>query len=321
MKRISAPPSPSRPDVNADLGFGSVVARQSRRRFLNRDGSFNVRREGLGFWQSIHIYDFLMTVTWPRLLFIMTSLFVVVNGAFATLYYLLGPDALSGIGSHEAKTRFAECFFFSVTTLSTIGYGNIAPHGLAAEFVVVIEAMVGFIGVALAAGIVFARFSRPQAKIIFSRQAVIAPYQDGRAFMFRIANQKSSQLVNLECKVLFARRNREDPNRREFSQLSLERESVVFFPLTWTVVHPIDDASPLDSYLKGDLSQCDAEFLVVLTGFDETSSQVVHARSSYKGDEVLWAARFVSMFNPIDEDGTLSVDMSKLHSIEPVDLA
>jgi inward rectifier potassium channel len=218
---------------------------------------------------------------------------------------------------HGMMDRFASAFFFSVHTLATIGYGSITPHNMAANIVVAIEALAGFLGFAIVAGIVFARFAKPTARILFSRYAIIAPYQNKTAFMFRIVNQKSNEIVELGAKLMLARRKVESPNgEREFLQLKLERERVALFPLSWTIVHPIDDESPLHGMDAEELAECDTEFLIMLSGFDETFSQTVHTRSSYRGDEVVWGARFKSMFNPAREDGTLSVDVRKLHEIE-----
>jgi inward rectifier potassium channel len=306
--------------INADLGFGSVVARESRRRLLNRDGTFNVRRVGLRFWESLSAYHYLLTISWPKFFSYVIGGFLTTNAVFALIFVLTGPGALSGTREVTFGGRFVEAFFFSVHTLATIGYGTIAPHTLLANIVVTIETLIGLVGVAVVAGISFARFSRPVAKIRFSGNAVIAPYRGGRAFMFRIVNQHSSQIVDLEAKVLLSRRKRGGATNsdREFIALPLERERVVFFPLAWTIVHPIDESSPLRDWDGEDIVECDAEFLILLNGFEETFSQTVHARSSYKSDEIVWGARFVSMFNPADEEGVVSVDIRRLNDIERV---
>lgn len=306
-------------DVNADLGFGSVVARESRRRFLNRDGTFNVRRVGLRFWESLSLYHSLLVMTWPKFLGYVVTGYLAANAVFAEIYLLLGDGALNGTHATSTGGRFAEAFFFSVHTLATIGYGTISPHSMLANIVVTIETLVGLLGVAVIAGISFARFSRPMADIAFSEKAVIAPYRGGRAFMFRIVNRRRNQLVDVEAKVLLSRRKREGASSsdREFLQLELERERVAFFPLSWTVVHPINERSPLRSWNSDDCGDCDAEFLILLNGFDETFSQTVHTRSSYKSEEIVWGARFRSMFVPMGEDGVISVDVRKLDEIEP----
>jgi len=319
-ERIAAPPATE--DINADLGFGSIVTRESRRRLLNRDGSFNVRREGLRFWESLSFYHYLLTISWTKFLLIVSAMFFGTNAIFALLFLACGEGALMRAGGMPTLGRFADAFFFSVETLATIGYGHIAPVNFAANVVMAIESLIGLLAFAAVAGFVFARFARPTAQIIFSRNAVIAPYRDGKAFMFRIVNQRSSQLVNLNTQVLLSRRKRDGKTAidREFVSLKLERESVVFFPLAWTIVHPITDDSPLQHWTAADLMDCDAEFLVILNGFEETFSQNVHTRSSYKASEIVWGARFESMFNPPDEEGEISVDIRKLHDLEKVAL-
>lgn len=304
-------------DIN-DLGFGAVVARESRRRLLNRDGSFNVRRTGLRFWESLSAYHYFLTISWPRFLTWVVAGCVVANALFALVYVLLGPNALAGAEHLDVWHRYLKAFFFSVHTLATIGYGNVYPATLGADIVVTVEALAGLLGFAVIAGLVFARFARPTACIVFSRNAIVAPYRlTGTAFMFRIVNKRSSQLVDLEAKVLLSRRKKDGgATEREFVPLKLERERVVFFPLAWTIVHPIDEKSPLFGWTEADLDAADAEFLVLLNGFDETFSQTVHTRSSYAATEVVWGARFASMFNPVEEDGVLSVDIRKVHNID-----
>jgi inward rectifier potassium channel len=317
---MAAAPEPHPPDVNSDLGFGSVVARELRRRLLNRNGTFNVRREGLTLLQSLSAYHYFLTITWSRFLAYVIGAYLGANALFAVAYVGCGDDALTGFLKMGAGERFATAFFFSVHTLATIGYGSISPTNLLSNIVVVVESLIGLLGFALVAGIVFARFARPVAQVVFSDRAIVAPYRGITAFMFRIVYQRSNELVQLEAKVMLARRKRGTESDREFIQLKLERETVVFFPLTWTIVHPIDEKSPLYGMTERDLLGCDSEFLILLNAFDETFSQTVHTRSSYRGDEVVWGARFKSIFNPPREDGTLSVDIRKLHDVERVPL-
>lgn len=307
-------------DEPRDLGFGAVVARESRQRLLNPDGSFNVRRRGLRFGRSSSLYHYLLTVTWPRFLALIITGYLGVNTLFAALYYACGPDALAGTAVPAANGRLVQAFFFSVETLATIGYGHVSPKSLPAHLVMTVESLVGLLGFSLAAGFVFAKVSRPTAAIIFSRQAIIAPYRGITAFMFRIVNGRSNQLVELEAKVLFARRKGELAGAREFHELDLERHRVTFFPLSWTIVHPITSTSPLFGVSDAELRAADAEFLILLTGTDETFSQTVHARSSYVADEVVHGARFTDILRHGGADGTLSVDVSLVHAIDRVPL-
>src|SRR6266849_1978559 len=297
-----APAAGSAQDINADLGFGSVVARESRQRFLNRNGTFNVRREGLGFWQSMSAYHYLLNIGWPKFLLYVAGSYLLTNAMFAVLYVACGAHALTGFASEPTKLRFVTAFFFSVHTLATIGYGVIAPVNLAANLIVTFESLVGLLGFATVGGFVFARFARPRAKILFSRNSLIAPYREITALMFRVVNQSDSQLVDLEGRVILSRKKAGGGTaEREFISLKLERNGVVFFPLAWTVVHPINKDSPFFGETEQTFRKCEAEVLVILTGFDETFSQIVHTRSSFRGEEIVWGAKFKSMFNPPDE--------------------
>lgn len=309
---------PDERDLNLDLGFGAVVSRESRTRLLNRDGTFNVRREGLGAWQTLSGYHYLLTLSWPRFLSLVSVLYLLTNALFATAYLLCGEEALN-VATGAMGNRFLTAFFFSVHTLATIGYGNIIPMTLAANVLVTVEALFGLLGFTFIAGIIFARFSRPVVRIVFSKNAIIAPYRGGTAFMFRLVNQRSNEIVELAAKVMLARRRDGGASgERDYFPLKLERERVVFFPLSWTVVHPIDETSPLRGLGPDDLVRSDAEFLILLNGFDETFSQNVHTRSSYRADEIVWGAKFRNMFNTPRPDGRLSVDIRKLHEIDRV---
>lgn len=314
MKKII----PQQEDINKDLGLGSRVANQSHKRFLNRDGSFNVSRSGHSFFRSLNLYHWMLTISWTKFNLIVVAAYFLTNIIFATGYTLCGYDAMRGAVATTAADRFLEAFFFSVQTLATIGYGGISPHGLAANILVTFEALFGLLGFALATGLLFARFSRPSAKIIFSHNAVVAPYKNITAFQFRIVNQRSNQLIGTEATVVLSRlENEEGKSVRKFYPLTLERKQVMFMPLHWVIVHPIDETSPLFGVPKESFDASDAEILILLTAVDETFSQTVHARSSYKFNEVIWNATFGDIFEPSD-DGQLSIDLRKLHDIKKI---
>ncbi len=311
---MSARPEPValREEDLHDLGFGAVVSRDSRERLLNKDGTFNVERRGRGFLASISPYHSLLTMPWRSYFALVVAGYLFTNLLFATAYGLCGAGALEVAGRRSMS--FLEAFFFSVQTLATIGYGRIAPVSLAANVLVTVESLVGLLGFALATGILFARFSRPVADIVFSHNAIIAPYRNLRAFEFRIANRRTNEVLELQAEVVFSRV--EGPDRmRRFYALPLERGKVVFFPLSWTVVHAIDEKSPLRNLTHQDLVDSDAEFLVLLTGVDEGFSQTVLTRSSYKPEEVIWNAKFTNVFRRA-RDGRLSIDVGRIHEIE-----
>jgi len=301
-----------------DLGFGAVVSRNSQGRLLNPNGSFNVARTGLGVRESFAPYIHLLTTSWTGFLGVVAVAYVALNVLFALAYMACGPDALEGSGAQMLGGRFGRAFFFSVQTFATIGYGQIGPNGLAANLVVTVEALVGLMYQALATGLLFARFARPTASILFSRRAVVAPYGEGSGLMFRIVNRRRNEIIELEAQVLFSQMVQDA--RGEFARrywlLPLERNKVTFFPLAWTIVHPIDGTSPLAGKTGEQLEKAEAEILVLLSGIDEAFEQTVHARSSYRADEIVWNARFQSMFLSTDRRSRLSVDISRVHDIE-----
>jgi len=301
-----------------DLGFGSVVNRSTSHRLLNRDGSFNVVRSGLGRIEALAPYK-LLRISWPAFLGLVVVLYLVLNVVFGLGYWACGPDALQGPSAHMLGENFTRAFFFSVQTFATIGYGQIGPNGLAANLLVTVEALVGLMYQALATGLLLVRFVRPTAAILFSRHAVVAPYGRGRALEFRIANQRSNEIIELEAQVLFSSMEEDDRGGvvRHYVPLPLERNKVTFFPLSWTIVHPIDDASPLAKMTAEELTLKEAEILVLLSGVDETFEQPVHARSSYRADEIVWNARFQTMFLPMAPERHVIVDVTRLHEIEP----
>lgn len=312
----------SNPDPNRDLGFGAVVSRDSRQRLLNRDGSFNVVREGLGFWRSLSPYHFLLTASWPRFLGLVLIGYLGINALFGAAYLACGPGALIGIDrSPGSLPLYLQDFFFSVQTFATIGYGATSPHSLVAHGLVTLESLAGLLSLTLVTGLVFARFARPGAYILFSDRAIVAPFRNVTAVMFRIANSRSNQLIQVEAKVILGRfRDGIVGAGREFLPLKLERDHVEFFPLSWTLVHPIDETSPLWGLTRDQIEEASTEFLILIQAFDETFSQTVLTRSSYTSDEMIWGARFTNLFNPPMPDGTISIDVSKLHDTEPAEL-
>ena len=307
-----------RDDENRDLGFGAVVASSTAERLLNRDGSFNSRRVGLGFFRSLHLFDLLLTMSWPRFLLLLAGTYLVANTMFATAYLALGPGALESVLDPTRTGTFPRAFFFSVHTLSTVGYGHVVPASTAANILMTLESMFGIFGIALTAGLVFSRFARPTAKVLFSANAIIAPYRGGHGLMFRIANQRSTQIIELEATVVFSRMVDEDGRRiRRFYPLPLERPKVVFFPLAWTIVHPIDKESPFYELTSEECIGSDAEIMVLLKGIDETFSQTVHTRSSFKAREIVWSAKFTDIYLREGEN-IVGIDIGRLSELQPI---
>jgi len=313
---IGRRPRPDQGDRELELGFGSVVSRRAERRLLNRDGTFNVQRKGLGFWESVSVYHALLEMTWPKFLLLSGVAYLGLNMLFAFSYAWLGVDAVVGGEGVTFGQRLWEDFFFSVQTSSTLGYGNLSPNGVLANVLVTFEALTGLLTFGLISGLMFARFARPMPKVRFSDVAVVAPYQEATSFQFRLINSRRTQISDLKARVIFVRRL---AGGRTYDELELERSRVAFFPLAWTVVHPIREGSPLHGLSAQDLLSSGAEFLVLLQGFDETFSQTVHVRTSYRAEEVVFGARFASMFDQDGVDpGEIAVDLRRLHDIERV---
>jgi inward rectifier potassium channel len=282
-----------------------------------------VERAGVRGRRTFAPYQALLGMGWGRFLLILATYYVVVNALFAAIYLASGPGALVGQGFPGHSTLFSDYFrayFFSVETFGTVGYGNIAPAGMPANVILTIESFVGLLSAALATGLVFARFSRPNAAIVYSKHALIAPYRGMKAFMFRCANERSDQLIEVSVQIMYSRiTERANGERvREFTSLPLEFDKVTFFALSWTVVHPIDESSPLIDCTPESLAEGEAEFLVLLSGSDDTFAQTVHSRTSYKANEIIWNARFRSMFIESSERGTTGMDLSRIHEYEVV---
>lgn len=283
------------------------------RRTINADGSFNVKRTGLR-WRDASPYLVLIDTTWPRFFGMVFVGFMTINMIFACLYLMIGVKSLRGLESDMSD--FANAFFFSVHTLTTVGYGNVYPEGTWANVVSSLEAATGLMVFAVATGLLYGRFSRPSARIVYSKSAIIAPYQDGTSLQFRVANARSNTLMDMDVKVLLMTVDRSDGElKRTFIELPLERPHLYFFALTWTIVHPIDEASPFYGKTAADLANLSGELLILIQGFDDTFSQLVHSRYSYRHDEILWGAKFAPAFN-VDSKGALVVQVDHIDEMK-----
>ena len=285
------------------------------RRTINTDGSFNVKRTGLR-WRDANPYLMLIDTSWPRFLGIVLAAFMAINMIFACLYMVNGIGNLKGLESD--MTAFENAFYFSVHTLTTVGYGNVYPDGRVANLISSIEASSGLMVFAIATGLLYGRFSRPSARIVYSKNAIIAPYQDGTSLQFRVANARSNTLMNMEARVLLMTVDTSDGElRRNFIDLPLERRRIYFFALTWTIVHPIDEASPFFGKSPEDLAKLSGELLILLQGFDDTFSQLVHSRYSYRHDEIVWNAKFNPAFK-VTSKGDMVVEVDRIHELRVI---
>ena len=283
------------------------------RRSINKDGSFNVFRRG-GSWRNLHPYLQMLSMSWPRFFATILSGYLVINLIFAIVYFALGPGQLLGGNSASEMDRFISDFFFSTQTLTTLGYGKIVPATVPANIMASLEAITGLMAVALGTGLMFGRFSRPSAKIAFSDHILMAPYQDLSSLQFRIVNLRPNILMELEAYlVLMTVEGPPGKLTRRFEPLKLERDKIYFLALTWTIVHPLDETSPLFGKTAADLERLQAEFVVLIKAFDDTFSQAVHARYSYRYDELTWQAKFQPAFE-IDGNGNMILNVDRVGS-------
>lgn len=288
-------------------------------RAINPDGQFNVKRSGVT-WRDSHPYLYLINARWPTFFLIVTAGFIVVNTLFAACYAGIGIEHIKGAEAPTAWAQYLNVFFFSAHTLTTVGYGNMYPNNPAANAIATFESLVGLLAFAIATGLVFGRFSRPSARIAFSKSMIVAPYQNGRSLQFRIVNRRSNNIIDLNARVVLMTVEPLDGKlQRRFRPLDLERSEILFFPLTWTIVHPITETSPLFGLTREQLHRLQAELIVVLQGFDETFGQTVHAHFSYRYDEIVWGAKFQPAFE-IDQEGDIRLETDRLSDIQQVDL-
>ena len=285
------------------------------RRMMNPDGSFNVHRRG-AILRDFHPYLHLIGMSWPRFLAALLLGYAAANTVFASVYFALGRGQLQGADAPTEFGRFLKGFFFSAHTLSTVGYGNIWPNGLGANIVAAAEALVGVLGFAVATGLLYGRVSRPSARIAFSGRMLVSPYLTGTALEFRVVNRRANDLMDIEARVtLMTVEVRDGRPLRAYKPLALERHQVVFMPLTWTVVHPIGEESPLAGLTAEDLQREQAEVLVVIKAYDDTFSQTVVARHSYRYDEILWRRSFAPAFF-VDSAGDLVLELPKVGEVK-----
>ncbi|MGF1497435.1 MAG: ion channel [Elainellaceae cyanobacterium] len=285
--------------------------RPPHQRIVTPNGTFNVRRLGESSTLWSDAYHSMLTLPWVGFFGVIALVYLVMNALFATAY-LIGGDNIA----NARPGSFADAFFFSVQTMASIGYGAMYPQTAYANLVVTVEALTGLMGVAIATGLMFARFSRPTARVIFSRVAVIAPYDGVPTLMFRTANQRRNRMLEAQICVTLVRHEvtQEGHSMRRFYDLSLVRSQTPIFALSWTVMHPIDTSSPLYGLTLEDLEDLDAELIVMLTGLDETFSQTVHARHSYIPVEILPDYQFTDLFS-YSPDGQFVIDYSRFNQV------
>ena len=295
-----------------DLGFGTRISSKTAK-LINPDGTFNVKKTGGGLG-AIHPFQILISMPWWKFWVSILLVYIIINSFFAFCYLGVGIENLSYAPGPEEPwaDKFAHGFYFSVQTFTTLGYGTISPSGHLTSLISSFEAMVGLMGFALGTGVLYGRFARPSAKIRFSQEALIGPYQEITGLMVRIVNRRSNQLIELSAQIFYVvYEEMKGQTHQRFYKLPLERDQIALFPMNWTLVHPIDSDSPLYGKSQKDLVRLNAEFLILLKGYDETFAQTVHARYSYKAEDLIWGAKFEPMYYT-DEEGVTVVEIDKV---------
>ncbi|HEY6106933.1 MAG TPA: ion channel [Anaeromyxobacteraceae bacterium] len=259
------------------------------------------------------LYHYLLTARWKKLLVLVALAYLGANAAFAGAYLALG-DAIENARTGE----FWDAFFFSVQTMATIGYGKMAPRTLGANALVAAEALVGMMGLAVVTGLVFAKFSRPTARVIFSRVAVVSPYDKVPSLMFRMANERANQIVEAQLHAVLVRNEQtaEEETVRRVHDLTLRRSRSALFALTWTAIHPLTPQSPLFGEDAESMAAKEADIIVSLTGYDETLAQTVHARHAYGPEQVVWGVRFRDILVRLP-NGIRVIDYRRFHDVAP----
>ena len=293
-------------------GFGEKFSTDPKP-IINPDGSFNVTKIGA---RPRTLYQHLVSYSWPRFLVLTLLFYLAVNVFFALIYFFLGTEHLNGIPAGDALSDFLYCFFFSVQTFTTVGYGHIAPIGMATNIVATIEAMSGLMGFALITGLLYGRFSRPNTRIRFSKNMLVVPVNTAFELHFQLVNERKDVLLHPEAQLLVKLNEKNDEGIvRRFYNLKLRISRITFFPLNWRIVHEIDEDSPLFGLTQEQLLEQEAEFLILLNAFDNVFRQQVYTWHEYKAGDLVFNARFLTPYET-DKSGQTFMDINAIDRFE-----
>jgi len=306
-----------RQENTENSGFGSLASG----RFINKDGLPNVRRRGINVFNRLSWYHTMLNLSSFRFITYLVVMYILINLVFAFIYYLIGVEHLTGIDKSNPLDEFIDVFFFSSQTFTTVGYGRIAPVGFMASLVATFEAFLGLLTFAIATGLFYGRFSRPRAYLRFSDIAVIAPFQDVTALMFRLAPYKNNALTDADVTLSTAIEiNEEGTLKSNFYRLETQLSKINTLALNWTIVHKIDENSPFFGFTADDFKNTNIEIIVHVRAFDEVFSNTVVQRSSYVSREIIYGAKFISMYYPDKEKDSTVLDLDKINEYQKVEL-
>jgi inward rectifier potassium channel len=297
-------------------GFGEKFS-SGAKPIINHDGTFNVTKIGS---RKRTLYQRLVSFSWPRFLGFTLLFYLLVNVIFALTYYGIGPENLNGIPPGSAFSDFLYCFFFSVHTFTTVGYGHIAPMGMAANIVATIEALSGLMGFALITGLLYGRFSRPSTRIRFSKNFLIVPVNGQHELHFQLTNEREDLLIHPAVQVILKlNENTPDGPVRRFYELKLRISKIVFFPLNWRVVHEITPESPLYGISQEQLLESEAELLILMKAFDNVFRQEVYKWHGYIAHDAVFNARFAMPYRT-DPSGETIMHLDEIDSFQKIDV-
>lgn len=288
-------------------------------RFINKDGRPNVSKTGVGFFESYSGYHTLLLMPRHQFILLLLLCYIVVNLFFAVIYYVIGIDHLTGIDRSSPLREFVDVFFFSAQTFTTVGYGRIAPVGALASLVATFEAFLGLLGFAIATGLFYGRFSHPKAHLKFSQNAIIAPFEEGKALMFRTAPFKNNSLSDAEVTISLALEEKINGElKSRFYLLETTLRKINTFNLNWTIVHKIDENSPFFGFTEEDFQKTRMEIMVMIKAFDEVFANTVMQRTSYISSEIVYGAKFLPLhFASGDQQKTI-MDLGRINAYEKV---
>lgn len=302
---------------NPDTGFG-IQANQLGERFVRKDGSFNMNKTGWPLWKRVTLYSYILRLSWLQFFLLIVAFYVVVNAVFTLMYWLAGFENLTGLLARTSWGRIREVFFFSTQTFTTVGYGRINPVRQITDIIASVEAMSGWMFFALVTGLLYGRFTQPKAYIAFTEKALVSPYRGGWGLMFRMVPYKQDHYLTdarIVVNVAFMVMEDEKPVYK-FYELKLERSRVDALSTNWTVVHPLDNDSPIVNFTAEDMAASDLELYVQVTGFDHIFSNTVIQRTSYIYSEIVWNAKFKSMYRESMNGQVTVIELDKLNSYE-----
>ncbi len=304
-----------------DTGFGSNSSVEGGR-LINSDGSTNLRKRGIPFWERISLFHTLLRMRPGKFFLLVLVAYTSINLFFAGLYLWAGVEHL--VGGDQALTfpqKFMEAFFFSSQTITTVGYGRVAPSGIITNFIASTESLIGILSFAVMTGLIYGRFSRPRAYLLFSSNILVAPFQGGKALMFRIASYKNNNLTDAEAQLTLALHVLENGKTvTRFYPLKLEYSKVNSLAISWTIVHPINEESPLYNYTKDQVAQSKMEVIVFIKAFDDHFSNIVQQRTSYTWQQVVYGAKFLPMFERAENGAYTLLELNKINLHELLEL-